>query len=210
MDNRILKIVLVLFFVGVIPMSCVDNCDGPCGCQPVFEEKIFSANSFSIETLYRTDRNRPIDPNRFYFHEGLFKGIWVSLLVELAENSQKKGIGGFFPAAYACSPANSFSIESLRSLRVISKSEQRINEALTFGAGEVVNEYFVLTQNFQQEFRIPDFIACNHRFQKDERIYLKCKSRPDQATQLVVDIEVELDNGKLFTFSNETMRIAPN
>jgi hypothetical protein len=210
MNINFARVLLVLVFIGVIPVSCVDNCNGPCGCEPVFEQRFYSANSFSIETLYRTDRNRPIDPNRFYFHEGLFKGIWVSLLVELAEDNHNRSTGGLFPAAYACSPANSFSIEALRSLRVISKSEQRINEAVTFGAGQVVNEHFVLTQNFQQEFRIPDFILRNHRFQKDERIYFKCKTRPDQTTQLVVDIEVELDNGKLFTFSNETMGIAPN
>lgn len=210
MDNFLVRVVLILAFIGVIPTSCVENCDDPCGCQPVFEERIFSANSFSIETLYRTDRNSPIEPNRFYFHEGLFKGIGVSLLVELAKNNHNRSKGGLFAAAFACSQSNSFSIEVLRSLRIISKSEQRLNEAVTFGAGQVVNEHFVLTQNFQHEFRIQDFIARNHRFQKDERIYLKCKSRPDQATQLVVDIEVELDNGKLFTFSNETMGIAPN
>lgn len=210
MNTCLARVLLVFAFIGVIPTSCVQDCSGPCGCEPVFEERFFSVNTLSIETLYRTDRNRPIDPNRFYFHEGLFKGIWVSLLVELTENSQKKGIGGFFPAAYACSPANSFSIESLRSLRIISKSEQKFNEAVTLGAGQVVNEHFVLTQNFQQEFRISDFTARNHRFQKDERIYIKCKTKPNQATQLVVDIEVELENGKVFTFSNELMRIAPD
>lgn len=210
MNTCLARVILVLALIGIIPTSCVENCDGPCGCEPVFEERTYSANSFSIETLFRSDRNRPIEPNRFYFHEGLFKGIWVSLLVELAESSQKKGIGGFFPAAYACSPANSFSIESLRSLRIISKSEQKFNDGVTFGAGQVVNEHFVLTQNFQQEFRISDFIARNHRFQKDERIYIKCKTKPNEPKHLLVDIEVELDNGKVFNFSNESMLIAPN
>lgn len=210
MNIRFAKVLLILVFIGVVPISCMKNCDGPCGCEPVFAERFYSANSFSIETLYRTDRNRPIEPNRFYFHEGLFKAIWVSLLIEISDAIEKPKTGGLFPAAYACSPANSFSSETLRGLRIINKSPVTLNNQVSFAAGENINAHFVLTQNFQQELQISDFIARNHRFQKDERIYIKCKTKPDQPTQLLVDIEVELDNGKLFTFSNETMKIAPN
>lgn len=210
MNTCLARVLLVFAFIGVIPTSCVQDCSGPCGCEPVFEERFFSVNTLSIETLYRTDRNRPIDPNHFYYHEGLFKGIWVSLLVEISEKTENQNIGGLFPATFACSPPNSVSTEALRSLRIINKFEQKINETVSFGAGQAVNEHFVLTQNFQQEFKLSDFMARTPRFQKDERIYLKFKTKPQQPIQLTVDIEVELDNGKVFTFLNEPMRIAPN
>ena len=210
MKSGWIKLVLVASLIGFFPFACVDNCNGPCGCEPVFEERGFTVNAMAIETLYRTERNRPIDPGRFYYHEGLFKGIWAAVLVEISEEKPNQSNRSFFPSAFACSPPQSFAIEKLKDVRVFSKQPTRLNAEVTFDRNDLVNEHMALTLNFQQEYSIPGFIESNHHFQRNERIYLKCKTKPDGPVELLVDIEIELENGRSFTFTNEVLRIGPN
>jgi hypothetical protein len=197
---------LIIFFLGLIPVSCVDQCDGPCGCSPVFEVEDFSVTSLSTETLFRADKNFEVDPNRFYFYQTLYKAFWVSGLKPVSESiPENKGIG-FYNAAYACSPLESYSLEKLRSIRLVNRRKLVVNENTTLEEGQVINERFVLTQNFQQEYGITDFLRNNHRFQKNERLYLKFKTAPDRNVELFFDLEIELDNGSVYIF-NETMKV---
>jgi hypothetical protein len=196
------------FFLGLIPISsCVEQCNGPCGCYPVYENQEFTISTFSSETLFRADRNFLIDPNRFYFHQTLYKAFWVSGLRELTLNKGEQPIHFFSNAAYACSPAASFSVETLKSIRLINKNSVRINENETLEVGDIINEKFIITQNFQMERKIEEFLKTNHRFQKNERLYFKFISKPDSNIEIFFDIEIELDNGNIYTFNSETMKI---
>jgi hypothetical protein len=196
------------FFLGLIPISsCVEQCNGPCGCYPVYENQEFTISTFSSETLFRADRNFLIDPNRFYFHQTLYKAFWVSGLRELTLNLGEQPIHFFSNAAYACSPAASFSVETLKSIRLINKNYVRINENETLEVGDIINEKFIVTQNFQMERKIEEFLKTNHRFQKNERLYFKFISKPDSNIEIFFDIEIELDNGNIYTFNSETMKI---
>jgi hypothetical protein len=199
--------ILLVFFMGIVPVSCIDQCNGPCGCNPVFETEDFSVTTFSIETLFRADKNFAFDPNRFYFHQTLYKAFWVSGLKPVTEiRKQEKG-SFFMNAAYACSPPESYSIETLKTIRIINKKETTVNANEILQEGAVINEKFVLTQNFQQEYNLTDFINNRHRFQKNERLYLKFISVPSGNIELTFDLEIELDNGVTYRFDNETMKV---
>ncbi|MCL6258844.1 hypothetical protein M3O96_07095 [Aquiflexum sp. TKW24L] len=191
--------------MGILPVSCIDQCDGPCGCNPVFEVEDFSITTFSAETLFRADRNFEVDPNRFYFHQTLYKAFWVSGLKPVSEIQPAKGFI-FSNAALACSPRESYSVERLKSIRLINKRKVKINETLTLEEGGVINENFRMTQNFQQEFELAKFIDNQHRFIKNERLYLKFIAVPNQNIELFFDLEIELDNGSVYIF-NESMKV---
>jgi hypothetical protein len=198
----------VALFMGIIPISsCVDQCNGPCGCYPVYENQDFSITTFSSETLFRADRNFIVDPNRYYFHQTLYKAFWVSGLRELTENNRIQSSSLFSQAAFACSPASSFSVESLKSIRLINKKPIRVNENETLQEGDIINDKFIITLNFQIERRIEEFLKTNHRFQKNERLYLKFTSKPDNNIEIMFDIEIEVDNGTVYIFNSETMKI---
>lgn len=198
---------LVIVFMGIFPISCVEQCDGPCGCNPVFEAEDFSITTFSIETLFRADKNFTVDPNRFYFHQTLYKAFWVSGLKPVTENKPQMKGSFFLNTAYACSPRESFSIETLKSIRIINKKTVGVNSNETLQEGDVINEKFVLTQNFQQEYGLTNFINNRHRFLKNERLYLKFIGVPTGNIELTFDLEIELDNGVTYRFDNETMKI---
>lgn len=189
-------------------MACVDQCDGPCDCNPVFERQDFSVAEISIETLFRSDNNQPIEPNRFYFNQTLFKAFYVSALKPLADLNSGSSFYLFSTPTTACDTPDSFSIETLKSLRIVNRTGVRINEDITFESGQVINENFIVTLNFQNEYSIYDFLNTNHRFQIGERLNLKFVSTPLQETELIFDIEIELTDGRTFDFRNEIMRIA--
>ena len=208
MRYRILTFLLLLLFMGIIPISsCVDQCDGPCGCYPVFENPDFTISTFSSETLFRADINFTVDPNRYYFHQTLYKAFWVSGLKKVSMTNSPSFNSIFSNNALACSPPESFSIETLKSIRLINKKNVQINPDLIFEIGQEINEHFKLTLTFHMEYSIDDFLKRGHKFLKDERLYLKFGSVPEGNTEIMFDIEIELSNGNVFVFNNETMRV---
>ena len=207
MNKKLAAGFLIVFFMGLVPISCVEQCDGPCGCNPVFEAEDFSITTFSIETLFRADKNFAFDPNRFYFHQTLYKAFWVSGLKPVTEAKPQEKGSFFLNTAYACSPPESFSIETLRSIRIINKKTVTINANEKLQEGDIINEKFVLTQNFQQEYDLTNFISNRHRFLKNERLYLKFISAPSSNIELTFDLEIELDNGVTYRFDNEKMKM---
>ncbi len=203
-----------LFFsvlMGVIPItSCVyQQCDGPCGCSPVFEVEDFSVTQLSIETLYRSDNNQPIDPERFYFYQTLYTGIWVSGLRPINETSQNfDGISLFVPRALAsCSPREAFSLETLAGLKIINKNPLELTPNIYLDEGDDITHLFVATTNFQQEYSIESFAKNKHRFQKDERFYLKFNQEPGAPLQLVFNVIIILDNGVNYEFPGQILKI---
>ncbi len=208
MKNKYVAFFLFLTMMGIFPISsCVDQCDGPCGCYPVFENPDFTISAFSVENLYRADNNFIVDPNRYYFHQTLYKAFWVSGLREIANNSPSTSGSFFSNMAFACSPPESFSTETLKSIRIINKKRVQINQQEILEIGQQINDYFNLTLTFQVEYSIDDFLKRNHKFLKDERLYLKFNSPPNDNIEIMFDIEIELDNDKTFVFNNETMKV---
>lgn len=207
MPKHVVTGLLIILFLGIVPVSCMDQCNGPCGCNPVFETEDFSITTFSIETLFRADRNFAFDPNRFYFHQTLYKAFWVSGLKPVSEIKTPEKGSFFLNTAFACSPPESYSIETLRTIRIINKKEIAVNANEILQEGAVINEKFVLTQNFQQEYNLTDFIKNRHRFLKNERLYLKFTSVPAGNIEITFDLEIELDNGVVYRFDNETMKV---
>jgi|GEM_PF-1251530 len=207
MNKKLIAGCLILIFMGLVPISCVEQCNGPCGCNPVFESEDFAIATFSIETLFRADRNFAFDPNRFYFHQTLYKAFWVSGLKPVTEIGPHSKGSFFLNSAFACSPPESFSIETLKSIRIINKKNVVINANESLEEGSVINEKFVLTQNFQQEYDLNNFVNNRHRFLKNERLYLKFIGVPTGNIEVTFDLEILLDNGVVYRFDNETMKI---
>ena len=202
----------MLTFMGVIPItSCVDQCDGPCGCFPVFEVDDFSITQLSIETLYRSDNNQPIDPERFYFYQTLYNGIWASGFRPIKETAYKfKKSVDFITQAFAnCSPREAFSTETVIGLKVINKNPIQLTESIFLDEGDDVTEYFLATTNFQQEFTIVNFLNKKHRFQKEERFYLKFNREPRTPVELKYIVFVTLDNEVSYEFPGQILKIAP-
>lgn len=199
---------MTALFIGLFPVACVDQCDGPCGCNPVFETEDFSVAEVSIETLFRSDNNQPIEPNRFYLNQTLFKAFYVSALRPLANINNHSSFYFFSSPSFACDTPYSFAVETLRAIRIINRTKVAINEELTLESGQILNDHFILTLNFQNEYSISDFLSTNHRFQIGERLNLKFIRTPLQDSEIRFDLEIELTDGRTFEFRNEVMRIA--
>jgi hypothetical protein len=207
MKNKLITGGLILIFLGLLPISCIDQCNGPCGCYPVFEVADFSITAMSTETLFRADQNFEVEANRYYFHQSLYKAFWVSGLKPIAAIKPEWNSFSFVSQTYACSPPESYSIEKLKVIRLINKKTVVVNANETLQEGEVINEKFSMTQNFHQEYSLTRFMENRHRFLKNERLYLKFTSIPSSNIEIIFDLEIELDNGVVYRFDNETMKI---
>lgn len=199
---------LTALFIGLFPVACVDQCDGPCGCNPVFENQDFSVAEISIETLFRSDNNQPIDPSRYYFNQTLYKSFYVSALRPLGDLNRNSSFYVFASPSFACDTPYSFAIETLKAIRIISRANVDIDQESTFLSGQIINDHFILTLNFQNEYNINDFLSTDHRFQIGERLNLKFIKTPLHDTEFRFDIEIEFTDGRTFEFRNEVMRIA--
>lgn len=212
MRLKLLAIVFLSIFMGVIPISsCVDQCDGPCGCFPVFEPEAFSITQFTIEPVFRSATGRPFDPEAFYLYQILYLGIWASEYIKVNENSEKTSQSyGFFPAALAnCSSGEAVSQEKLTGLKMINRQPVQITDDIFLDEGEDISNNFVATTNFQQIDDIESFTKRGHRFQEQIRFHLRFNQKPSSFVELVFDIVLELDNGKSFIFRSQRLRISP-
>jgi hypothetical protein len=213
MKPKLISILLLLIFTGMIPIvSCIDQCDGPCGCYPVFEKEDFSITQIDVETLFRSNNNQPIDTSLYYFYKTLYIGIWASKFI-LVNESIKNGTVYFpsflTPAVANCSQSETFSMESVSGLKLINRNAVQLTEDIYWSEGDNITDSFVVTLNFQKEYPIDAFVKTKHRFQKEERFYLRFKNEPSLPTDLFFDIILELDNGKIFTFSGNSLKISP-
>ncbi|WP_373522541.1 hypothetical protein [Aquiflexum sp.] len=113
----------------------------------------------------------------------------------------------FSNKAWACSPPDSFSIETLKAIRIINKKRVQVNQNEILEIGQEINDQYRMTLTFQMEYSIEEFLKRDHKFLKDERLYLKFTGVPEDNLEIMIDIEIELDNGNMFVFNNETMKI---
>jgi hypothetical protein len=203
---------LLCVFIGIIPISCVDQvCDGPCGCFPVFEAEEHSITQIAIEPVFRYVTSRPFDPDVFYFYQTLYLGIWASEFRRISEttgNISRKS--GFLPSALAnCSSGEIVSLETLSGLQVINRKSIQITDDIFLDEGEDITDKFLATTNFQQLDNIENFLKRRHRFQEQVRFHMRFNENPSTSIELVLDIIITLDNGSSYTFRGQGLKISP-
>lgn len=199
--------------MGVLPIiSCVDQqCDGPCGCFPVFEQENFSVTQLSIEAIFRSETSVPYDPEKFYFYRSFYLGIWASEFRKINESGGNiTQASGFFPMALAnCSSGEVVSLESLTGLKVINTKPIQLTADEYLDEGDDITDKFLATTNFQQEVDIENFLKRKHRFQEKVRFHMRFNQKPSAAMELVVEVIVALDNGNSYTFRDQRLKISP-
>lgn len=212
MKHQLLAYSLFLTFMGVIPItSCVDQCNGPCGCFPVFEAEEYSISQLAIEPVFRHAQSQPFNPEMFYFYQTIYLGIWASDFRKVSEKTDNISFrSGFLPSALAnCSPGEIISLETLSGIKVINRSEVQISHDIFLEEGEDISNRFVVTTNFQQFDGIEDFLKRKHRFQEHVRFHMRFNHKPLSPTKLVFDVFVELNNGNIYTFRSQSLKISP-
>lgn len=212
MKYKLIAFFLLLTFIGVIPItSCVDQCNGPCGCFPVFEAEEHSITQLAIEPVFRHAQSQPFNPEMFYFYQTLYLGISASDFRQVSEKTENIAHrSGFFPPALAnCSSGEIVSIEKLSRLKVINRSAIQITEDIFLEEGEDITDKFVATTNFQQMVSIEDFLKRGYRFQEKVRFHIRFNQKPRSNSDLVFDVVLELSNGNSFVFRSQRLRISP-
>lgn len=212
MRPKLLSLVFLLIFLGFMPIaSCINQCDGPCGCFPVFEAEEFSINQLAIEPVFRSETSQPFNPDMFYFYQTLYLGIWASDFRQVSEKMENVSYkSGFFPSALAnCSSGEIVSLESLSGLKVINRSAIQITEDIFLEEGEDITNRFVATTNFQQFDGIEVFLRRNHRFQEQVRFHMRFNQKPFSPSVLIFDVFVELNNGNNYIFRSQSLKISP-
>lgn len=212
MRQKLLAIIFLSVFTGLIPVvSCVEQCDGPCGCFPVFEAEEFSITQMAIEPVFRSETSQPFEPGKFYFYQALYLGIWASEFKKVNETSANiSKISGFLPSALAnCSGGEVVSLETLTGLKVVNRKDIQITEDIFLDEGDDITDKFVSTTNFQQFDDIEGFMKRRHRFQEQVRFHIRFNQKPLTPSELIFDVIVELNNGNSYTFRSQSLKISP-
>jgi hypothetical protein len=197
----------IFFFIlfGAIPISCDILCLDSCGCGDNFPPKDYSIKGLEINDFIL---NQTFNPDFFYPKEELFKFIEVSEFEFLSYSDQVNTSKGFIPMANACSPPPNKSSESISVILISAKNHIGVSSEQNIEIGTDISEYFLITDYpTSSGVSISAYLEDKPKLYLGEGLFLKWNSTLMENSELVFDIQVNLNNGKSFIFENEKMML---
>lgn len=203
--KKILIILTSFFFLTVLFLSCeITPEDDPLCGGGASEFEILSMGLNTIDSS-----GMLVNSDQFYWYNVVSKSIFISETRTLGQLPFEQERNGFIPSAYACSPIFIAS-QKVSSISIIAKNEFQFRVGEESAAiGAEINDYFRVASSFDGRIRsIENFIQAEGDIYLGEIVFeLFLVERPFQPTTFIFDIIVTLDDGKVFTFEDEVLKI---
>lgn len=206
------RILFILLFLGLIPLSCRKDC-GRCECDDFSHIKDFRITNMEIKTINAFGQR--IDTTNFHQQDSLFKSIFVKEKVDVALNLSKPSEFNLFtPGLYACSPPEPVSTNKISDVSIISSKEQAISN-LRLSKGDTINHLFNITQDayfitkrYYQTFEdFEGYLDNENNLWEFEEVIIKTIAEINNPTIIEFDIQIDLNDGSSFAFTNEILKI---
>lgn len=150
-----------------------------------------------------------VNSEQFYWYNNVSKSIFISETKAIGQLQLEQENNGLIPVAYACSYI-ALASQKILDISIIAKNEFQFRAGEeSVAIGEEINDYFRVASSFDGRIRsIENFIQSAPEIYLDEAIFeLFFVERPFQPTIFVFYIIITLDDGKVFTFENEVLKI---
>jgi hypothetical protein len=204
MKKNFKSFVLFLVLFGAFPLSCDLLCGG-CGCGINKAPKDFSIKDFQVGNVVL---NRAFNSDIFYTKNELFKSIEVSEYDFLSQAKSSTSGSGFIQIATACSPAPSYSSESITNIIITNKKEWVSSTGDVFPIGIDISSHFTLSDFPHLSGKsISEFLSSGQKIILYQGFFLNWNTALLQYSELVFDIDIKVSNGNNYYFQDEKMKI---
>lgn len=202
--KNLYRLIFLLLFLGLIPFSC-EKCDSSsCECEDFSDVKDFEILDMEAAILYHGEGN--FDPLKYYPQDSLVIFISTSDRRSVALNDQNSSFP-FSSSLWACSPVEPRPVNPIVSLSLISQSELAYSSASdSISVGEEITDRFLYGSGY--------FYDCDNLFNGSPWPYdyleMKLASAPSEPLEIVVDIHIDLEDGKQISIHGVELRVRPN
>lgn len=193
--KSLISFIAFLILVGLLPLFIFH-----CGNSP----DDVSITDIEIRT---TDGNLvDVDTSSVYFFDEVFKTImfkeWEPLMSRFEFHSMNYAI--------ATSPAEPSVAQEFQNISIVAVNDLTLdNPNQLFLAGSDITEKFLIkSYGFTTNFiSIEDFLQTNEIFNINDVYIIRLATQPAEETTLIVNIQIQLDDGKTFVFDKEIIKV---
>jgi hypothetical protein len=191
------SLLFLLIFSGFFPYSCT-TCNEP----PV---KDFYIKSFDLKTVDLAGLQ--VDTSQFFSHDSLAKSLTIKEKTDVVFNNAP-GFSLFTNTAYACSPPEPMSMETITKMEIIARSQFS-------AAGDTIKPGDNITADFLigEPYTYSNFKPANQDINNKQRLHIqsnlliKYSKKPDMNTPMKFDVLVTLSNNDVHSFTGQTLKI---
>lgn len=189
-------------------LACEDHCDDICGCEP----RILSYYSITNIDLTLLDATRNILQMERYYD---YADIQLELLVTETRLDSTKTFGllekeySFFSTAYACSYVPHPYNQNITSIKIIAKNDfiYQTEKGLV-ESNQNINEYFFISGSYSGSYDINNLSEQGILMFSESNLRLLLLEEPTESeVTMVFDIIITLDDGQVFTFENQELKV---
>ncbi len=207
--KNIVKAVLLLVFLGFIPVSCSLFCDSSsCGCGELKPVKNYTITNLGIQDINLVT-TQPIDTTIYQPSDNYVKALSVT---ETKLVGRVKYLPGFrfVNTAYGCDPIGPEAVQAIASIKIIARENVFYNSLIgQIATGNIINNIFLLKADFEAQFRaFPNFAQSPLFINNYNNYYLKVKAAPANPVKLNFDILITMTDSSKYAFPNQQMKIA--
>lgn len=203
------RFLFLAILLGLVPLSCDDcipqdscDCQGPPPNSPDFEITEMDSELLSISP------QKPVDTSGFQDAENLAMSIMVTGKKDVAAHVKPRS-QLFQNSAYACSPKQGRSIQFIQNVEIMAANNVIFaspNDSIK--KGESITDRFGFASYLPNNFEpLLDVVKEEIKLNFAGSFYIGLNSAPIQPTTLMVNVEVTLSDGKVFTFENEILKV---
>ncbi len=193
------SVLLVIFFLTGIP-----SCD-KYQCGELGKVKDYSIEDIKIKSI--TIKGDQIDTASFYDADSVVISLYINQIEELAEIKNQFNMNLFMNTAHACSPRLPEAIQSIEKLILTTNNEIDLNN-YNFSVNDTINSMFEIKNHFRSGYiSIEEYIQYPSPIEMRNEFWLKSKNTGGNNISLNLNVELTLDDGKVFYFENQRLKI---
>ena len=200
--KRILTLIMVPFFLGIVPVACIDDC----GSGKVQDFRIVQVGALTVNPESQVQ----LDSTKSYPVDSVAKQFFTKERVNVAANFSMPS-SFFINSAFACSPREPEAIHSIKSIQVISNKELSFSDANDkIEVGEIINDRFLLKPYYygpNNYISISEFVQDPRQIYHSYLFYLKVGEKPYEPVTLDFDVVITMSDNTVLEVEGLTMKV---
>ena len=199
--KRILTLIMVPFFLGIVPVACIDDC----GSVKVQDFRIVQLGALTVNPKSQVQ----LDSTKSYPVDSVAKQFFIKERVNVAANFSVP-TSFFINSAFACSPREPEAVHSIKSIQVISNKELSFSDANDkIEVGEIINDLFLISPHY---YGTNNYISISEFVQDPGKIYdflfyLKVGEKPYEPVTLDIDVVITMSDNTVLEVEGLSMKV---
>lgn len=187
-------------------MSCGLFCYDSCGCGPLPTPQEFKIQSFITQTVNQSGQEITDSDAKPY--DQIFKSLRIDSVEFIRQSSLPPYSYSSFGTAFACSPIQPSSVNTLKLIQIINQKEFSLADGRTFKVGDPISTLFGMKYFHASGLTpIDNFIAPGKILVLDELYKIGLLQDPEKELKLEFTILLVFDDAQDFSIADQVLNI---